>query len=346
MQYSKVYLEAITYELPPVVITSEELEERLAPVYRTLSLSMGQLEQLTGIEERRWWSQGFLVSEGAIKAARKLLAITPIPARDIDVLIYAGVCRDSFEPATATIVANALTLSPNALIYDLSNACLGVINGIIDIANRIELGHSRAGLIVSCETAREINDITIERLLAEPTMENFAESLATFTGGSGAVALLLSDGSYSSSCRHRLLGGAVAAAPEFCRLCRWGLESGTNGLNQRMYTDSVAVLENGVKLGIKTWRQFLKTMNWQADDVDHTICHQVGESHRRTILENLGIPPAKDFITYPFLGNIGTVSLPITAAIADQRQILRPGDNVAFLGIGSGLNCMMLGWKW
>ncbi len=25
---------------------------------------------------------------------------------------------------------------------------------------------------------------------------------------------------------------------------------------------------------------------------------------------------------------------------------LKPGDRVAFLGIGSGLNCMMLGWEW
>jgi len=36
----------------------------------------------------------------------------------------------------------------------------------------------------------------------------------------------------------------------------------------------------------------------------------------------------------------------LTAAIAEQRQFLKPGDRVGFLGIGSGLNCMMLGWEW
>ena len=47
-----------------------------------------------------------------------------------------------------------------------------------------------------------------------------------------------------------------------------------------------------------------------------------------------------------FLGNIGTVSLPITAAIAEERGFLEPGDRVGWLGIGSGLNCLMLGIEW
>ena len=64
-------------------------------------------------------------------------------------LIYAGVCREQFEPATACAVAADLGISPDAAVYDLSNACLGVLNGIVDVANRIELGQCRAGLVVS-----------------------------------------------------------------------------------------------------------------------------------------------------------------------------------------------------
>jgi 3-oxoacyl-[acyl-carrier-protein] synthase-3 len=36
----------------------------------------------------------------------------------------------------------------------------------------------------------------------------------------------------------------------------------------------------------------------------------------------------------------------VTAAIAKERDALLPGDLVAFLGIGSGLNCLMLGIQW
>jgi 3-oxoacyl-[acyl-carrier-protein] synthase-3 len=54
----------------------------------------------------------------------------------------------------------------------------------------------------------------------------------------------------------------------------------------------------------------------------------------------------KDFATFPFLGNMGTVSLPISAAIADERGFLEKGDFVVFIGVGSGLNCLILGIEW
>ncbi len=76
------------------------------------------------------------------------------------------------------------------------------------------------------------------------------------------------------------------------------------------------------------------------------ICHQVGSAHQSAILKTLAIPADRDFTTYEYLGNIGTVSLPLTMAIAEERDILTPGDRVALMGIGSGLNCLMLGVEW
>lgn len=365
MKYSRVHIDAIGYELPPVVVTSTDLEARLRPVYQALRLPEGQLEALTGIVERRWWEPGFPLSQGAIAAARKALAASCVRPDEVQVLIYAAVCREQFEPATACKVAAALGISSEAAVYDLSNACLGVLNGIVDIANRIELGQVRAGLVVSCETAREINDTIIEDLLrSQPSgtkrdslMEIFRASLATLTGGSGAVAVLVTDGSFARDGRRRLLGGTNHAAPQHHGLCQWGLttaaaigdalgEKVLHAARQFMSTDSVAVLEFGVELGTRTWRAFLSRLGWAAENIDKVICHQVGTVHRNTILQTLGIAAEKEFSTYPYLGNIGTVSLPLTAALAEEREFLLPGDRVGFLGIGSGLNCLMLGVEW
>jgi len=345
MRYSHVFIDAIGYELPAEVVTTQELEARLRPVYEVLHLSEGQLEALTGIVERRWWEPGYPPSRGAVLAARKALAVSRIRPQDIQVLIYAAVCREEFEPATACRVAAELGINPET-IYDISNACLGVLNGIVDIANRIELGQVRAGLVVSCETAREINDAMIETMLQTPNMDVFTKSLATLTGGSGAVAVLITDGSFGAEPRRRILGGTTQAAPQYYGLCRWGLEGMRAALRQFTSTDSVAVLRNGVELGLRTWHAFLNSLGWAADTVDKIICHQVGASHRDSILKALGIAEDKEFSTYPFLGNMGTVSLPLTAALAEEREFLRPGDRVGFLGIGSGLNCLMLGLEW
>ncbi|MFO0890459.1 MAG: 3-oxoacyl-ACP synthase III [Isosphaeraceae bacterium] len=350
MKYSKVYVEAIGYEIAPVVVSSAELERRLAPVYEALHLSPGQLESLTGIAERRWWEEDYRLSDGAMKAARRALDLADFPAERVDALIYGGVCREYFEPATACRVAHGLGISPDATVYDLSNACLGVLNGMIEVANRIELGQIRAGLVVSCETAREINDIMIERMCQDRSMDFFKLSLATLTGGSGAVAVLLTDGSSLAARRRKLLGGVTQTAPQFHGLCRWGIQAlkplSPHQFLQFTATDSAAVLSQGVELGIRTWNAFLRKLGWVKEQVDKVICHQVGASHRDTILRSLGIAPEKDFSTFPYLGNIGTVSLPLTAALAEDREVVQPGDRVAFLGIGSGLNCLMLGLEW
>lgn len=399
MKYRHVYMESIGYELPHEVVTSDDLEQRLMPMYDALHIPPGQLEALTGIIERRWWDTGYALSDGAAIAAHKALEQSNVQPKDIGVLIYSGVCRENYEPATACAVADKIGISSDAYIYDISNACLGTLNGIIDIANRIELKQIRAGMVVSCESAREIVDTMIDRMLTEKSMDIFSSSLATLTGGSGAAAVLLTDGSFDNAIAHRLIGEATQAAPEHHRLCRWGItftpaelgklmfspdrlmsaldevmqpeaiptamkelmtseklppvvaslmpsETLPAAMSEFMSTDSVSVLKHGAKLGVRTWGAFLKKMGWAIDQVDKVICHQVGEGHRDTILKELGIAPEKDFSTYKYLGNMGTVSLPMTAAIADQRKFLKRGDHVGFLGIGSGLNCLMMGWEW
>jgi 3-oxoacyl-[acyl-carrier-protein] synthase-3 len=330
-----------------VVVTSSELEARLEPLYRALHIAPGQLQALTGIRERRWWEPGYSLSQGAITAGKKALAGSGLLPSDIGVLIYAGVCREQFEPATACRVAAGLGIRGNVAIYDISNACLGVLNAIIDVANRIELGQIRAGLVVSCESAREINDIMIARMIEERNMGHFAASLATLTGGSGAVAILVTDSCLSHSGTRRILGGVAQSAPEHHGLCLWGIhDDGKGRFIQSMRTDAVNVLNYGVKLGRRTWEAFLAELGWRPAEVDRVICHQVGSAHQSAILDALGIPYEKDFTSYEFLGNMGTVSLPLTAALAEEREILVPGERVAFLGIGSGLNCLMLGMEW
>lgn len=346
MNYSRVFIESFGYELPSNVVTSDDLERRLAPVYDALRIQRGQLEAITGIRERRYWDPGFRLHEGAIRAGRKALAAAGVPRDRIGMLVYGAVCRENLEPATACAVADGLGLPRDCQVYDVSNACLGVLNGIVNVANAIELGHIRAGMVVACESAREIVDLTIERLLRERSMETLRKTVATLTGGSGAVAVVLTDAALATQ-GHRLLGGVARSAPEHHRLCTWGPDTGIpDGRSHMAETDSAKVLQHGVALGIETYAEFRAALALAPDQPDRIICHQVGATHQRSILDSIGIPAERDFTTFRFLGNIGTVSLPITAAIAAEREVLGKGDLVGLLGIGSGLNCLMLAVSW
>lgn len=346
MKFSKVFLESIGYELAPNVVTSRFIEYRLASLYEKLHLQKGLLEAWTGIRERRWWNVGHSNAQEAAKAAKKALEDSTVKPEEVGAIIYASVCRDNFEPATACEVAFEIGLSPDAEIFDLSNACLGFLNGIMDIANRIDLGHIKAGLVVGCETAREITDILIERMLEEKSMEFFKGAMATLTGGSGAAAVLLTDGSYGSD-KPRLVGGTVKSSVGHHKMCWWGADKrNPPRAQQMMETDAVGLLKHGGQLVAKLGEKFYREIGWTVETVDKLICHQVASANRQAILQGLGLSEDKDFSTFEYLGNMGTVSLPITAALANERGFLEKGNHVALMGIGSGLNSLMLGWEW
>ena len=53
-----------------------------------------------------------------------------------------------------------------------------------------------------------------------------------------------------------------------------------------------------------------------------------------------------DFSTFATLGNMGSVSLPATLVQAVASGAVVAGHRVGLLGIGSGINCMMLALEW
>jgi 3-oxoacyl-[acyl-carrier-protein] synthase III len=341
MRFNHVHLEAFGHALPSEVTTSKELEEKLAPVYAKLNLNVGRLELMSGIRERRHWPEGTRPSEVATRAAEDALSRSGVERSSIGMLIHSAVCRDFLEPATASVVHGALGLPESASAFDLSNACLGFVNAMCVVAQAIEAGTIEAGLVVAGEDGGPLVRQTIRALLKNPDVSRRDVKLAyaSLTIGSGAVACVLTRDSISKVSR-KLLGGYSRAATEHVGLCQ-GDHVGRDG--PLMETDSEALLQAGNVLAKHTWDGFLKFMGWNARDVERVVTHQVGSAHRRLLLETLAINPLIDFPTVGRLGNIGSVSLPLTYDLAERAEHIAEGHRVALLGIGSGLHCCMLG---
>ncbi len=350
MKYSKVVIQAFGYELAPHVVTSEEIEARLTPFFNRMGFAPGQLVALTGIRERRYWDVDHTLAEPAAVAGQRALDQAGISAKDLGTLVYCGIGMDGFEPSTSCAVADQLGVGPDTQVYDVRTACLGAITGMVQVANEIELGRIRAGLVVACESGRQIVDAAIDEINQCTDMAFYKETVATLTGGSGAAAILLTDGTLGDPGvrQHQLKGGVLQNDIRHHELCRWGFEEKGMPTTSRviMRTHGQGVMENGLALARKTFQKFRKEFDLSPDQPDKFIGHQVGMLHHQNFYNSLGLDIKKDFCTYPFLGNVGTVSLPITAAIADERGFLQPNDFVALMGIGSGLNCYMLGVEW
>ena len=341
MHFRRVCLESFGYTLPDEVVTTAALETRLPPLYQRLRLPEGRLELMTGIRERRFFPVGARPSTISIESARRAIEASGIDPRFFGALVHGSVCRDFLEPATACRVHHGLDLPNECVIYDVSNACLGLLNGMVQVASMIELGQIRAGVVVGTECGRSLIDNTIELLNSDPnlTRESIKNSIASLTIGSASVAIVLCDEELSRT-DNRLTSAMVYCDTSHHELCQ------SRGLETVMQTDSEALMRQGIAAGAETFGRFLAAAGWEPGDIDRTFCHQVGVAHRKLMFDSLGLDPAIDFGTLETLGNTGSAALPVTMALGIEQGRLQQGDRVAMLGIGSGINCLMLGVEW
>ena len=344
MKFENVCIESIAVALPEEAWTSTAIEERLRPLYERLKLPFGRLELMTGIKERRFWPPGTRPSDASAAAGRAVLAKSRVKPDQIEAFMHAAVCRDMLEPATASFAHHKIGLGPRAQIFDVSNACLGFLNSLTILGAMIESGQIRCGMVVAGENGRPLVERTIQHLLGSPLDRNQIKPFfANLTIGSGAVAAVVCHRSVVNGRAHRLLGGACLAATEHSELCQ-GNAAGGDGLE--MQTDSEQLLLAGVEVAKSTWTAFKAETGWTESSVDRFICHQVGSTHRRKLYEGIGLDLAKDFSTFETLGNMGSASLPATLVRAVESGAVTTGGRVGLLGIGSGINCMMLALEW
>jgi len=348
MRYRNVCLESFGYVLPEEVVTSAELEARLAPLYRRLRLPEGRLELMTGIRERRFWPRGTLPGEKSVESGRRAIAAAELDPAEIGALVHGSVCRDYLEPATAAGVHHRLGLPADCLIYDVSNACLGLLNGIVQVANMIELGQIRAGLVVGTESSRQLVENTIQQLNADTslTRRQIKTAVASLTIGSASCAMLLVKRELSRT-GNRLMSCTAAANTAFHQLCHSGRDEAVAGdMRPWMETDSERLMTEGVATARGAFDRFLSEADWDAGDIDKTFCHQVGVAHRKLLFDTLALDTSLDYSTVEYLGNTGSVALPITLALGVEAGHLAKDDRVALLGIGSGINVLMLAVDW
>ncbi|MDO4550528.1 MAG: 3-oxoacyl-ACP synthase III [Planctomycetia bacterium] len=344
MKYENVCVETVVCRLPEEIVTTEEIETRLQPVYERLHLHSGRLELMTGIKERRLWPRGTRVGQQSIITARDALEKSFLEPEKIGALVHGSVCRDFLEPATACGVHAGVGLSEKCMIFDVSNACLGILTGMLQIANMIELGEIEAGIVVGTEDSRSLLETTIQQMNEDTslTRQSIKPLFASLTIGSASAAMVLTHKNISRSKNH-LLGAKVLANTRFCHLCQSDEE---NRMGDSMKTDSEELLIQGVDTARRLFPEFLKELGWTRESFSRYFCHQVGKAHQKLVINSLGLDPAGDFSTLEFMGNTGSAALPSALALGLQQGICEPGSCSALLGIGSGINSLMLGIRW
>lgn len=337
-RFDEVVVAGLAHLDAPHVVTSALLEEQLADTFERLRIAPGLLERLSGIRERRIWDEGTMPSEVAARAGERALHDSGVCRDEIGALINTSVSRDHLEPSTASIVHGLMELPPEAVNFDLGNACLGFLDGMNVVATMIEAGQIDHGLVVAGETSRFAMEGTVARLAGEAaTRRMFHEQFATLTVGSGAVAMVLSRADGPGG--HRFLGGlGRASTTGNAGLCV--------GQGDEMRTDSKGLLDAGMELAGRVWKEAVGTFDWDATGYDTYCLHQVSKVHTGAVVEQLGLDAGRFPSLYPEFGNIGPAGVPTVLSKAAADGTVTDGSRVMLMGVGSGINAAAAEVRW
>ncbi|WP_205761815.1 3-oxoacyl-ACP synthase III [Arthrobacter mobilis] len=334
-RHDNAALLAVSSVEAPVVVSSADFDERLAPSLKRLHLSRRLLERVAGVSERRWWSPGTGFDDAAIEAGAKALAESGVDPSQIGLLINTSVTRRNLEPSVAVKIHHGLNLPSSAVNFDLANACLGFVNGVTLAANMIDSGQIRYALIVAGEDAQPTQENTFRRLNHPgSTREDYLREFATLTLGCGAAAAVIGPADAHPG-SHRILGGVSRAGTEHHQLCVGGPDG--------MFTDTKGLLDGGLDLVVTAWHE-AHADGWDWRSMDRYVTHQVSNSYTNAIIKAVNLARDRVPITFPKWGNVGPASLPMT--LAQESLSLSAGDRVLCMGVGSGLNTTMMELAW
>ena len=93
--------------------------------------------------------------EFAAQAAAACLAENGVAPTDVDLLIYGGVARDAFEPATATEVAGRLGARP-LVALDVTCACAGLLEALHVAAGYFALHEDISTALICAASATRV----------------------------------------------------------------------------------------------------------------------------------------------------------------------------------------------
>jgi len=295
------------------------------------------LERLTGINERR-------ISIGdedsytlAISAALDCLGRAQRDAAAIDVVISCSITkfRDGLtqwvEPTMSSAVARAIG-AEDAMTFDLSNACAGMLTGVTLLNNWIRQGTVQRGLVVSGEYISQLGQNAARHIRSIMSKE-----LACLTLGDAGAALLL-ERAPAGSPGISLAGFTTVA--DHSRLCLAYPKGDDPGA--RMFTDSRGIQRAAIAATPYLLHEILDAAGISIQDIDHVITHQTSARAIRkgmaAVTASFGESPRHDaVITVDRYGN--TASTTHTVALVEELEAgrIQAGETIALIALASGL---------
>jgi 3-oxoacyl-[acyl-carrier-protein] synthase-3 len=325
--------ESLGAYLPSDAVTTKELisQMKFPPPY--------DIEAITGIQQRRVCNEKEDSLILGLAAARDCLKRSRYRAEDLDIIISAsisrmqGANRVSWEPSFALLLSRELGAT-SAIHFDVSNACAGMLSGVLLLDRMIKSGIVKNGMVVSGERITPIADTAVKEI--KDAMDSQFASLTV--GDSGAAVIL--DQSQGEDDRIHYV--ELMTCAEYSHLCIGRPSDETGG--PALYTNNKEMhKEDRIQLWPRFQMDFLsqRGTNFAAEKYDYIIQHQVGTKAIQKFLKygkatfNAEIPESLECVTE--FANTATTSHFIVLYKHIKEKKVRKGAKFLLVPAASGV---------
>ncbi len=326
-------IESVGSYLPPRVVTSLEIEQRLGAAHEA-----GWLEALTAVRSRRYAEPGTTSSQLSIAALKDMMCRSRHTWADVDCLIVGSITPDVAEPATANVIQEALGLTGAG--FDVNNACNGFATSLQIADSLIRTGAYRCIAIACGEMASPFIPWHLAEGL-EPPMS----CIGALTLGDGAGAALVT----RSESPQGILAMRFMTDPRHWRAATV-LGGGTlhpHEPEKHYFLSNPGVLFEDAKNYVPGLvDETLSKAGWTRGDVDLIVGHQVSLAMTRKLTELFDKDLDFAVNTFPELGNNASASIPIALHVALRQGRLERGTKVLLVACAAGFAAGIVAIEW
>lgn len=281
----------------------------------------------------RYLDQSTTLSPGefASQAATACLEQNGVAASDLDLVVYGGIARDNFEPATAAEVAGRIGAKP-LHATDVTCACAGLIEAMHTVAGYFAL-HPEMKTALICA-----GELTRDRITYDMgSLQDVAHFAAGLTLGNAAAALLVS--------REPLAGGSARLEGIFHKtlcehygLCKTPVDGHFTSKSKELFALSVHVPPEV--------RAMLSEIGWSSEEVDHYAFHQPSEAVLERVLTALGARPQAGIHTHSLFGNTASTAWALALGYRLKSGTVEPGDKIVLASAAAGFTIVGAAAVW
>jgi 3-oxoacyl-[acyl-carrier-protein] synthase III len=269
--------------------------------------------------------------EFASRAATTCLWQNGVEASEVDLIVYGGIARDAFEPATAAEVAGRLGATPLHAI-DVTCACAGLVEALHVVAGYFALHDElQTALVCAGELMRDRVSYDIQ------TLEDMMTRVAGLTLGNAAAAFLITREPLPAGSA-RLLGFRHKTFAEHYDLCTAPVDGVFTSHSKELFALAVHVPPE--------IRQLVDAAGWSTQDVDHYLFHQPSEAMLNRVFAEIDARPEARVHTHALYGNTASTSWAVALDHRLKHGTVEGGDKIVIGSAASGFTIACATAEW